>query len=70
VAEFLYILLTYTVISRNAPALLVACNKQGSTSQIDQIIYTLPLFSICLYVIWCLYLLVSLFYRYNHGKIS
>lgn len=29
VAEFLYILLTDTVISRNAPALLVACNKQG-----------------------------------------
>lgn len=29
VAEFLYILLTDPVISRNAPALLVACNKQG-----------------------------------------
>ncbi|XP_031716705.1 signal recognition particle receptor subunit beta [Anarrhichthys ocellatus] len=31
VAEFLYILLTDTVISRNAPALLVACNKQDIT---------------------------------------
>uniref|UniRef100_A0A3Q1GRH3 Signal recognition particle receptor subunit beta n=1 Tax=Acanthochromis polyacanthus TaxID=80966 RepID=A0A3Q1GRH3_9TELE len=30
VAEFLYVLLTDTVISRNAPALVVACNKQGS----------------------------------------
>lgn len=29
VAEFLYTLLSDTVISRNAPALLVACNKQG-----------------------------------------
>lgn len=32
VAEFLYILLTDNVISRNAPALVVACNKQGSTT--------------------------------------
>lgn len=29
VAEFLYVLLTDAVIARNAPALLVACNKQG-----------------------------------------
>ncbi|KAG9348163.1 hypothetical protein JZ751_001898 [Albula glossodonta] len=29
VAEFLYSLLTDSVISRNAPTLLVACNKQG-----------------------------------------
>lgn len=32
VAEFLYMLLTDTVISRNAPALLVACNKQDITT--------------------------------------
>ncbi|XP_078480462.1 signal recognition particle receptor subunit beta, partial [Lampetra planeri] len=31
VAEFLYVLLTDTVISRNAPVLLVACNKQDIT---------------------------------------
>ncbi|KAK2847294.1 hypothetical protein Q5P01_010293 [Channa striata] len=31
VAEFLYVLLTDTVIFRNAPALLVACNKQDIT---------------------------------------
>ncbi|XP_056139156.1 signal recognition particle receptor subunit beta [Lampris incognitus] len=31
VAEFLYFLLTDIVISRNAPALLVACNKQDIT---------------------------------------
>ncbi|XP_056296857.1 signal recognition particle receptor subunit beta [Pseudoliparis swirei] len=31
VAEFLYILLTDAVISRNAPALLIACNKQDIT---------------------------------------
>ncbi|KAF3847655.1 hypothetical protein F7725_020683 [Dissostichus mawsoni] len=31
VAEFLYILLTDNVISRNAPALVVACNKQDIT---------------------------------------
>lgn len=29
VAEFLYVLLTDAVITRNAPALVVACNKQG-----------------------------------------
>lgn len=29
VAEFLYVLLTDAVIVRNAPALTVACNKQG-----------------------------------------
>lgn len=29
VAEFLYDLLTDIVISRNAPAIIVACNKQG-----------------------------------------
>ena len=29
VAEFLYVLLTDAVISRNGPAILVACNKQG-----------------------------------------
>lgn len=32
VAEFLYVLLTDAVISRNAPALLVACNKQGAVT--------------------------------------
>lgn len=32
VAEFLYVLVTDAVISRNAPALLVACNKQGSST--------------------------------------
>ncbi|KAM6933034.1 signal recognition particle receptor subunit beta [Xenentodon cancila] len=31
VAEFLYVLLTDSVISRNAPTLLVACNKQDIT---------------------------------------
>ncbi|KAK5904775.1 hypothetical protein CesoFtcFv8_006305 [Champsocephalus esox] len=31
VAEFLYVLLTDNVISRNAPALVVACNKQDIT---------------------------------------
>ncbi|CAF97416.1 unnamed protein product [Tetraodon nigroviridis] len=31
VAEFLYVLLTDAVIARNAPALLVACNKQDIT---------------------------------------
>lgn len=31
VAEFLYVLLTDTVISRNSPSLLVACNKQDIT---------------------------------------
>lgn len=30
VAEFLYVLLTDAVIARNAPALIVACNKQGN----------------------------------------
>lgn len=35
VAEFLYILLTDTVVSRNAPALLVACNKQGTVKIIQ-----------------------------------
>lgn len=34
VAEFLYVLLTDTVISRNAPALLVACNKQGKNASV------------------------------------
>jgi hypothetical protein len=29
VAEFLYFLLTDAVVSRNAPTVLVACNKQG-----------------------------------------
>lgn len=33
VAEFLYVLLTDTVICRNAPALLVACNKQGAVKK-------------------------------------
>lgn len=31
VAEFLYVLLTDAVIARNAPALIVACNKQGNS---------------------------------------
>ncbi|XP_068440919.1 signal recognition particle receptor subunit beta [Clinocottus analis] len=31
VAEFLYLLLTDSVVSRNAPTLLVACNKQDIT---------------------------------------
>lgn len=31
VAEFLYVLLTDSAVSRNAPTLLVACNKQGAT---------------------------------------
>ncbi|TNN01769.1 hypothetical protein fugu_011151 [Takifugu bimaculatus] len=31
VAEFLYVLLTDAVIARNAPALIVACNKQDVT---------------------------------------
>ncbi|XP_069004289.1 signal recognition particle receptor subunit beta [Embiotoca jacksoni] len=31
VAEFLYVLVTDSVISRNAPSLLVACNKQDIT---------------------------------------
>ncbi|XP_029374225.1 signal recognition particle receptor subunit beta [Echeneis naucrates] len=31
VAEFMYVLLTDTILSRNAPALLVACNKQDIT---------------------------------------
>lgn len=34
VAEFLYVLLTDTVICRNAPALIVACNKQGATASL------------------------------------
>lgn len=42
VAEFLYILLTDTVICRNAPALLVACNKQGAVKK-SPITYMLPL---------------------------
>lgn len=32
VAEFLYVLLTDAVIARNAPALIVACNKQGNSA--------------------------------------
>lgn len=32
VAEFLYVLLTDAVITRNAPALVVACNKQGTAT--------------------------------------
>lgn len=32
VAEFLYMLLTDAVIARNAPALIVACNKQGNSA--------------------------------------
>lgn len=35
VAEFLYVLLTDTVICRNAPALIVACNKQGATTSLQ-----------------------------------
>lgn len=34
VAEFLYVLLTDTVICRNAPALIVACNKQGERTSL------------------------------------
>lgn len=32
VAEFLYVLLTDAEIARNAPALLVVCNKQGGST--------------------------------------
>lgn len=46
VAEFLYMLLTDTVISRNAPALLVACNKQGSTTRL---LRKLPRFLPCVH---------------------
>lgn len=41
VAEFLYVLLTDTVICRNVPALLVACNKQGAVKK-SPVTYMLP----------------------------
>lgn len=72
VAEFLYMLLTDTVISRNAPTLLVACNKQGSATslllkimQLSTFYFLFFIFSLyfqVIFVIWhhnvCVYLLI------------
>lgn len=73
VAEFLYVLLTDTVICRNAPALLVACNKQGATT--PPLLWKLPNYlhitswsSFSAYA-WHHYSRISLFYRYHNGKI-
>lgn len=66
VAEFLYVLLTDTVICRNAPALIVACNKQGATA--SPLCWAIDDVGLSFQVDISLNL--SCFYRHYNGKIG